>query len=81
MRRAQVENNARVGAFILALRHPTQSFLPADVVGGIMASSRLVSWPVLAGLAGLLLLAPSWVVRGGGGRAWPRCADGHFKDA
>ena len=79
----QVENNARVGAFMLALRHLTQSFLPSDVwVGGALASARLASWPVLGGLALLLLLAPSWVVRGGRRTtSWPRCTDGHFKDA
>lgn len=78
----QVENNARVGAFMLALRHLTQSFLPADVVGGLVASSRLVSWPALAGLGALLLLGPSWLARGGSVRPnWARCADGHFKDA
>ena len=77
---AQVENNARVGAFMLALRHLTQSFLPADAVGQFMASSRLISWPVLAGAGAFLLLAPSWIVRGGRS-PWPRCADGHFKDA
>ena len=81
--RRQVENNARVGAFMLALRQLTQSFLLPDTVTGLASSSyRLVSsWPALCGGAALLLLGPSWLASGGARRHWPACADGHFKDA
>jgi hypothetical protein len=76
----QVENNARVGAFMLALRQLTQSFLPQDLLA-VVGSSKLLSWPVLGLLAALLVLAPSWVVRTARTRRWPDCSDGHFKDA
>ena len=81
--RRQVENNARVGAFMLALRQLTQSFLLPETVTGLASSSyRLVSsWPALCGGAALLLLGPSWLASGGARRRWPACADGHFKDA
>ena len=77
----QVENNARVGAFMLALRQLTQSVLLQDVLACLPA--RLFSWPWLAGLGGLLLLAPSWLARtvSSGPRYWPVCADEHFKNA
>ena len=79
--RPQVENNARVGAFMLALRQLTQSVLLPEVLAGLVPS-RLVSWPWLGGLAALLLLGPSWLARSArGSRAWPECADGHFKNA
>jgi hypothetical protein len=76
---SQVENNARVGAFMLALRQLTQSVLLQDVLASLPA--RLVSWPWLAGLACLLLVAPSWLARSARGPSWPVCADGHFKEA
>ena len=76
----QVENNARVGAFMLALRQLTQSFLIPDVLAGL-ASSRLFSWPALCCACCLLLLGPSWLVRSSRVRRWPDCLDGHFKDA
>ena len=79
----QVENNARVGAFMLALRQLTQSFLLPDAVTGLATSSyRLIaSWPGLCGAAALLLLGPSWLASSGCRRHWPACTDGHFKDA
>ena len=77
---SQVENNARVGAFMLALRQLTQSFLPAEALAGL-SSSRLLSWPGLACFGGLLLVGPSWLVRASRARRWPSCVDGHFKDA
>jgi len=77
----QVENNARVGAFMLALRHLTQSFLPPDALAGAYGLlSRLSCWPVLAALAGGLLLGPSWLARPPAPR-WPECADTRFKNA
>ena len=82
----QVENNARVGAFMLSLRQLTQSFLPPDVLVGL-ANSRFTSWPFLCLVAALLLFAPSWLAgslwgaAGCGGRRWPDCVDGHFKNA
>lgn len=60
----QVENNARVGAFMLALRELTQSFLPQQSFLGPLLTSfhhHLLSWPVLGVLGALLLLAPSWL--------------------
>jgi hypothetical protein len=79
----QVENNARVGAFMLALRQFTQSFLPQELLNSLAGSSRhlLSSWPVLCAGGACLLLAPSWLARNPGVRRWPECIDGHFKDA
>ena len=77
----QVENNARVGAFMLALRQLTQSFLPTEVTAGLLSSSRLLSWPAFAALCLLLLLGPSWLVSSTRTRRWPACTEGHFKDA
>lgn len=78
----QVENNARVGAFMLALRELTQSVLLQDMLASVPA--RLVSWPWLAGLGALLLIVtPSWLAKTSGAppRYWPVCADEHFKNA
>jgi hypothetical protein len=77
---AQVENNARVGAFMLALREVTQSALPPDLVQSL-AASRVASWPVLAIFTGLFLLAPSWLARGNRPRRWQNYGiEGHCKD-
>ena len=76
----QVENNARVGTFMLALRQLTQSFLLPDVLTGL-TSSRLASWPVLCCVCALLLVGPSWLVKSRRGRRWPNCIDAHFKNA
>ena len=60
----QVESNARVGAFMLALRELTQSILPQQFFLGQLLTSfhnHLLSWPVLGVLGALLLLAPSWL--------------------
>ena len=81
----QVENNARVGAFMLALRHLTQSVLIPDVIAGFAALLSRLSWPVLAGIGACLLIAPSWLVcsaqRPFHNRRWPECLDSHFKNA
>lgn len=81
---SQVENNARVGAFMLSLRHLTQSFLPPDALAGVSSAVSRLSWPVL-GLIGVgLLVGPSWLVRSSyHGRLprWPECADTRFKNA
>jgi len=78
----QVENNARVGAFMLALRDLTQTFLLQKLAGTFLPQS-LVSWPALAGAGAILLLAPSWLVSSSRSlhrsRGWPECNDGHFK--
>jgi hypothetical protein len=77
---AQVENNARVGAFMLALREATQSALPPDLVQSL-AATRQVSWPIAGVFAGLFLLAPSWLARGGRPRRWQNYGiEGHCKD-
>jgi hypothetical protein len=77
----QVENNARVGAFMLSLRQLTQSFLLPDALAGLVAS-RFASWPFLGALVGgLLLFAPSFLASGSRGRRWPDCVEGHFKNA
>lgn len=62
----QVENNARVGAFMLTLRELTQSFLlvhPASWVAWVTSGSQMfLSWPVLGAIVAALMLAPSWFV-------------------
>jgi hypothetical protein len=76
----QVENNARVGVFMLSLRQLTQSFLPADLL--LALTSTRLSWPIVCSLGALLFLAPSWLVRNGwAARRWPECADIHYKNA
>ena len=75
----QVENNARVGAFMLSLRQLTQSCLSPEILS-TLSVSRLASWPFLCCLAALLLLGPSWLASSRA-RAWPVCVDGHFKNA
>lgn len=82
----QVENNARVGAFMLALRDLTQAFLTQKLAGALLnAPQSLLSWPALAGAGAVLLLAPSWLVSSSRSfqrnRSWPQCSDGHFKDS
>ena len=61
----QVENNARVGAFMLTLRELTQSFLMQPSLLTPVLSSlhhNVFSWPSLGVLVAVLLLAPSWLV-------------------
>jgi hypothetical protein len=61
----QVENNARVGAFMLTLRELTQSFLlQPSFLAPVLSSLHhsVFSWPALGVLAAVLLLAPSWLV-------------------
>lgn len=76
----QVENNARVGAFMLSLRQLTQSFLSPELLSALSVS-RFASWPFLCGLAALLLLGPSWLVSSSRTRRWPACVEGHYKNA
>lgn len=78
----QVENNARVGAFMLALRHLTQSFLPPDALAGLSQIVSRLSWPVLAAIGVCLLLGPSWLACSTyRAPRWPECADTRFKNA
>jgi hypothetical protein len=82
----QVENNARVGAFLLALRELTQSFLFQQLVSTLVTSHQgLLSWPVLAVCGFLILFGPSWLVSSSRSlhraRGWPECNDGHFKNS
>lgn len=85
----QVENNARVGAFMLALREVTQSLLMNDFIRNLMLSREgLFSWPVLGCIAAALLIAPSWFVCTSRqfllpppNRRWPDPSDDHFKTA
>lgn len=83
----QVENNARVGAFMLALRELTQSFLLQQLVTTLASTSHqaLFSWPVLACVGTILLFGPSWLVSGSRAlrqpRGWPECNDGHYKNS
>ena len=79
-----VENNARVGTFMLSLREFTQGLLVG--CGGLAwIPQRLFSWPVLLAVALVFLFIPSMVV--GSYRTllhqhrWPVCRESHFKDA
>lgn len=79
-----VENNARVGALMLALREFTQSFLDGHYFFSTLLSQQgLFSWPILCGVALLLLLGPSWLVsssrRSFQKQRWPQCID--YRDA
>lgn len=85
-----VENNARIGAFMLSLREFTQSLLGSDfLLGGRVGAwgllARIGSWPFLVCVGLLLLLGPSWLVSGSRAfyvrRHWPVCQDACFKDA
>ncbi len=80
-----VENNARVGAFMLSLREFTQGIL-LDGGGGLAwIPHRLFSWPVLLGVALVFIFLPSLVVGSCRSlmhqRRWPHCRELHFKDA
>lgn len=82
----QVETNARVGAFMLALRELTQSFMLQRLFSSVVSMHQaLISWPALAGLCIALLFAPSWLVSSSRSlqraRGWPECNDGHFKNS
>lgn len=72
-----VENNARVGALMLALRDITRDFLENHVV------SRLgwpeISFPLLALLCCAIIMGPSWWTQGR--KRWPQCREGMFKEA
>jgi hypothetical protein len=82
-----VENNARVGAFMLSLREFTQGVLAGGGAGLAWIPHRLLSWPVLLGAALVLLFLPSLLVGGcrslvmHNQRRWPHCRELHFKDA
>jgi hypothetical protein len=61
----QVENNARVGAFMLTLRELTQAFLmQPSLIPPVLSSLQhsVFSWPVAGVVVALLLLGPSWLV-------------------
>ena len=82
----QVENNARVGAFMLALREVTHTLLASDIlarVAGGWVHRLLFSWPAAIALLAVLLLGPTWSVSRYRSlqRRWPEVRDGHFKDA
>lgn len=72
-----VENNARVGAMMLALRDVTRDFLEDQI------ASRLgwpeISFPLVALGGCALLLGPSWwrPMR----KRWPQCREDAFKEA
>ncbi len=71
-----VENNARVGALMLALRDVTRDFLEHHV------ASR-VGWPELSlpALCTLLCAAFWWPSWGRPPRRWPQCRDDGLKQA
>jgi hypothetical protein len=84
-----VENNARIGAFMLSLREFTRALLPMEALsrlggdfGGVI-SRVLLSWPALLCFFLFFLFGPSWLVSGSRAlhRRWPECRDAHFKDA
>ena len=83
----QVENNARVGVFMLSLREVMRSFMVEEFLYSLVmaAPHSLFSWPALAAVMAFLLFAPSWFVRGTrsfqnrSNPRWPQCCDGHFK--
>jgi hypothetical protein len=87
----QVENNARVGAFMLSLREVMRSFMIEEFLYRLVVAmpNSLLSWPALAAVMALLLFAPSWLARGTRSlrgsrvntRRWAQCCDGHFKDS
>lgn len=78
-----VENHARIGALMLALREHTQRFLLHHPLGSVASLQGLISWPVIALFCLALMLGPSGVL--GGCRTirtrWPVCRDGHYKNA
>jgi hypothetical protein len=80
-----VENNARVGVFMLSLREFTHLLLTSELFCRLGAGwiHSLFSWPVAMCVGLLLLFAPSWVVSSTRSmrRRWPSCRDGCFKDA
>lgn len=78
-----VENNARVGAFMLALRDFTQAMVGGAEVRSWLAE-RLPTWQFVGVAFLVLLFGPSWLLAGCVQqplRRWPQCGDRHFKDA
>lgn len=80
-----VENNARVGVFMLSLREFTHSLLASEFISRLSGGwiHRLFSWPVAMVVGLILLLAPSWVLSSARSmkRRWPSCREGCYKDA
>lgn len=79
----QVENNRRVGAFMMTMRQVVQDEVDYIFSHAIVSRLLAFSWPAVALIALFVLLCPSWVFYGGRvvTRRWPACTDGHFKDA
>lgn len=80
-----VENNARIGAFMLALREFTQGIIGSRSELRVWLIDRLVSWPAVLCVLFLVLFAPSWLVLGcrslHPSKRWAECRDRHLKDA
>jgi hypothetical protein len=74
-----VENNARVGAFMLALRDVSKEFLEHQIVARLRLPE--VSLPLALVLGAAVVLWPAWTGRRTLGRRWPQCREGGLKDA
>jgi hypothetical protein len=74
-----VENNARVGAFMLALRDVSKEFLEHQIVARLRLPE--VSLPLALALCAAVLVGPAWMGPRGAGRRWPQCREVGFKDA
>lgn len=80
----QVDNNARVGTVMLALREFTHALLGSEQfarLGGGWVIRALFSWQVAILLGLMLLFGPSWSVSRYRAlqRRWPETGDEHFK--
>ena len=78
-----VENNARVGGLMLALREMLQADVDFLMQYTVINVRSVLSWQIMLGLGLALIFCPSWLVCGTRAvqRRWPVCLEGHYKDA
>ena len=58
-----LENNYSIGAFMMALNHMAGSFRLEENMGHITHTLKTFLWPLLAVLAGTLIVCPSLLVK------------------
>ena len=78
----KVDNNAKVGAFMLAVHEFSADFKVMKLVSAEMIDVvKLLAWPILVVLALLFLCAPTYLVQASRHRRWTECTDKHLKYA
>ena len=76
----KVDNNASIGAFMLAVNEFSAEFRVARMISTeILELVKVASWPILGVLAFLCICAPTYLVQASRKRQWIHCTDGHMK--